>query len=486
MSARILVIDDDPEVTRLVGQVLRSAAPSFDVEAVGSAAAGFDKLASEMFDGVLLDYRLPDIDGVACLLRIRQNHPDLPVVLLTGSGSEELAVEVMKLGASDYVVKHGKYLARVPTVLREALGRRELQRVVGRHTSTERVELGASAAGPSAAFCERLSAAGVVGASPAFAVALALAERAASSSATVLLMGESGTGKDVLARLIHEHGARGRGPYLAQNCAALPEALLESELFGHVRGAFTGADRERRGLFEEASGGTLFLDEIGETSLVLQAKLLRVLEERCVRPIGSSESRPIDVRVLAATNADLPRAVDENRFRRDLYYRLNVFPIRLPALRERGDDVVRLAAHFLERYAAEEGKAPPRLDAEALELLAAYAWPGNVRELANEMHRVVLCAEPGKRVGASGLAGAIVTAQRPIEGMGRDTHRPLREIVNDVEIAEIKSRLREHGYNRSQTARSLGITREALWAKMKQLGVAVRRRIPSTGEDEDH
>lgn len=483
MSTRILVVDDDPEVTRLIGQVLRGAAPPFDVEAVGCAAAGLDKLATEAFDAVLLDYRLPDIDGVACLLRIRQNHPDLPIVLFTGSGSEEIAVEVMKLGASDYVVKHGKYLARVPVVLREALGRSELQRIAAPHNCTDETDVAPSTAGPTAAFRERIRAAGVVGESPAFAVALALAERAVSSTATVLLTGESGTGKDVLARLIHEHGSRAAGPYLAQNCAALPETLLESELFGHVRGAFTGADRARRGLFEEASGGTLFLDEIAETSLVLQAKLLRVLEERCVRPIGGNEGRPVDVRVVAATNADLLRAVDEGRFRRDLYYRLNVFPVRLPALRERRDDISRLAMHFLERYAAEEGRAPAVLDPDALELLVNYPWPGNVRELANEMHRLVLCAEPGERLGTSRLAGEIVATPRPPGAMGRDAHRPLREIVNEVEIAEINSRLRVHGYNRSKTAKSLGITREALWAKMKQLGVAVRRRISSSGEE---
>ena len=229
-------------------------------------------------------------------------------------------------------------------------------------------------------------------------------------------MGESGTGKDGLARVIHEHGLRARGPHLAQNCAALPETLLESELFGHARGAFTGPIG-RRGS-SKTHRAARSSDEIGETSPVLQAKLLRVLEERCVRPIGGNENQPIDVRVLAATNADLVRAVDEGRFRRDLYYRLNVFPIRLPALRERGEDIVRLATHFLERYAAEEGKALPRLDPDALELLVRYAWPGNVRELANEMHRVVLCAEPGERVGTSRLAPAIVAAQPPAQMKG--------------------------------------------------------------------
>ena len=483
MSTRVLVVDDDPEVTRLIGQVLRNATPPFDVEAVGSGAAGLDKLATEPFDAVLLDYRLPDIDGVACLLRIRQTYADLPVVLFTGSGSEEIAVEVMKLGASDYLVKHGKYLARVPTVLREALGRRELQRIAAGHGSEGEPKAAASTPGPTPAFCERLRAAGVVGESPAFAVALALAERAVSSTATVLLTGESGTGKDVLARADPRARFAGSRALCGQNCAALPETLLESELFGHARGAFTGADRARRGLFEEASGGTLFLDEIGETNLVLQAKLLRVLEERCVRPIGSNEGRPVDVRVVAATNADLLRAVDEGRFRRDLYYRLNVFPIRLPALRERSEDILRLATYFLERYGAEERKAPPCLDPDALDILLGYPWPGNVRELANEMHRLVLCAEPGEQVGTSRLAGEIVATPRAPGAMGQDAHRPLREIVNEVEIAEINSRLREHGYNRSRTAKSLGITREALWAKMKQLGVAVRRRISSTGEE---
>jgi DNA-binding NtrC family response regulator len=483
MSTRILVVDDDPEATRLIGQVLRNAAPPFDVEVVGSGAAGLDRLAAEPFDAVLLDYRLPDIDGIACLLRIRQTHADLPVILFTGSGSEEIAVEVMKLGASDYVVKHGKYLARVPTVLREALGRRELQRIAAGHSGEAGPTAAASPAGPSIGFADRLRAAGVVGESAALAVALALAERAMASTATVLLTGESGTGKDVVARLIHECGSRGRAPYVAQNCASIPETLLESELFGHARGAFTGADRARLGLFEAASGGTLFLDEIGETPLVLQAKLLRVLEERCVRPVGSNENRPVDVRVIAATNADLLHAVDGGRFRRDLYYRLNVFPIRLPPLRERGQDILHLAAHFLECYGAEERKAPPRLDASAIDVLVGYPWPGNVRELANEMHRLVLCAEPHEEVGASRLAPEIVATPR-VSGMtGRDSNRPLRDIVKEVEIAEINSRLRAHGYNRSRAARSLGITREALWAKMKQLGVAVRRRMSSGGEE---
>jgi len=257
--------------------------------------------------------------------------------------------------------------------------------------------------------------------------------------------------------------------------------LLESELFGHERGAFTGAERSRRGLFEQASGGTLLLDEIGEGSPVIQAKLLRVLEERCVRPVGGNATRPIDVRVIAATNTDLLRAVDAGRFRLDLYHRLNVFPIRVPALRERGEDIVQLAEHFLARNAAQEKKVPPRLRPETLERLAAYPWPGNVRQLANEMHRLVLCAEPGEHLGAGRLAEEIVAAS-PGEAQNPSRPRPLREIVNEVEVAAIYQRLREHGYNRVATARSLGITREALWAKMKHLGVAVRR-ITANGND---
>jgi two-component system response regulator AtoC len=471
MRASILLIEDNEETARLIGRSLRDGSEAFDVTAVFSARAGLERLATESIDCVLLDYRLPDADGLDCLRQIRRDHHDLPVIMITGAGSEEIAVEAMKLGATDYVVKHGKYLLTVPLVIREALGRHELARTAARDRSalrSARRELTRLRR----ELRERYQLEGIIGESKEIEQALVLAERAAQTDVGVLIEGETGTGKELFARAIHYHGPRARGPFLAQNCAALPEGLLESELFGHVRGAFTGAERNRRGLFEEASGGTLFLDEVSETSPAIQAKLLRVIQNREIRPIGGNGSRTVDVRVIAATNRDLKEAVDQGRFRLDLYYRLRVFPILLPALRERREDIRLLAVHFLEQLGEQEGKKLRGFDPEALHILEQYAWPGNVRELQNEVHRLVLCADAGERIPASLLAPWIVESTRT----GQDGSRPLKEIVRDVEVATIQERLRQNRYRRAATARSLGITREALWAKLRQFGLAVARR----------
>ncbi len=471
MGASILLIEDNEETARLLAGALRSASEPFHVTTVFSAHDGLEHLNERAVDCVLLDYRLPDSDGLACLRKIRHAHPDLPVVMITGAGSEEIAVEAMKLGATDYITKHGKYLLTVPVVVREALGRQELARANARYRTALR-STRREVTRLRNELRERFRLEGIIGESPAIEQALILAEKAAQAKVSVLIEGETGTGKELFARAIHYHGPRARGPFVAQNCAALPEGVLESELFGHVRGAFTGADRQRRGLFEEASGGTIFLDEVSETSPGIQAKLLRVLQDKEVRPVGSNGSRSIDVRVIAATNRDLREAVNEGRFRLDLYYRLRVFPIPLPPLRERREDIRLLAIHFLEKLAAKEGKKVRSFEPEALALLERYSWPGNVRELQNEVHRLVLCAEESERIPAALLAPWIVEgAPAPPQGS-----RPLKEIVREVEVATIRARLREHGYHRSATARSLGMTREALWAKIRQLGFAVPGR----------
>ncbi|HJQ84523.1 MAG TPA: sigma-54 dependent transcriptional regulator [Candidatus Binatia bacterium] len=479
MPARVLLIEDDPHTARLVSGALTGASAPFEVSTVQSAGAGLKHLAEQPVDCILLDYRLPDADGLEGLRRIRQAHPDVPIVMVTGAGSEEVAVEAIKLGASDYLVKHGKYLLTVPAVVHEVLGRRELERTTARYRSALRSSR-REVQRLRRELRERYRLEGIIGTSAGIEQALFLAERAAQSRVTVLVEGETGTGKELFARAIHYHGPRARAPFMAQNCAALPEALLESELFGHVRGAFTGAERAHRGLFEQADGGTLFLDEIGEASAGIQAKLLRVLQDGEVRPVGASASRTVDVRVVAATNRDLDEAVRAGTFRRDLYYRLRVFPILLPPLRERRQDIRLLALHLLGRIAAEEGRHIPGFDPEALRLLERYPWPGNVRELANEIHRIVLCAEPGERIGPALLAAWIVDGVPP--PTGADGTRPLKEIVREVELATIRARLREHGYHRGDTARSLGMTRESLWAKLRQLNFVLPRR-PS-GEDE--
>jgi two-component system response regulator AtoC len=472
MPASVLLIEDNGDTARLISGALRSASEPFEVATVFSARDGLQHLAEHVVDCVLLDYRLPDADGLGCLRQVRQAHPDVPVVLITGAGSEEVAVEALKLGASDYLVKHGKYLLTVPVVVREALGRAELERAAARYRSALRSSR-REVSRLRRELRERYRIDGIIGESAGIEQALFLAERAAQARVTVLLEGETGTGKELFARAIHYHGPRARGPFLAQNCAALPEGLLESELFGHVRGAFTGADRHHRGLFEQAEGGTLFLDEVGEASAAIQAKVLRVVQDGELRPVGGSTARKVDVRVIAATNRDLAEAVREGRFRRDLYYRLRVFPIRLPALRERREDIRLLAVHLLDRLSTQEGKRLRGFDARALRLLERYPWPGNVRELENEIHRLVLCAEPGDRVTPDLLASWIVEGAPSAAGDGT---RPLKEIVREVELATIRARLREHGYHRTATARSLGMTRESLWAKLRQLGFVLPRK----------
>ncbi len=477
MPARVLLIEDSAETARLLARALATGHDPFEVTTVHSVRDGLRHLAEQPVDCVLLDYRLPDAGGLEGLRRIRQGHPDVPVVMITGAGSEEVAVEAMKLGASDYVVKHGKYLITVPVVVRDALGRRELELAAARYRNALRSSR-REVTRLRRELRDRYRIDGIIGESAAIEHALFLAERAAQTRATVLLQGETGTGKELFARAIHYHGPGARGPFLAQNCAALPETLLESELFGHVRGAFTGAERARRGLFEEANGGTLFLDEVSEASPAIQAKLLRVLQDGEVRPVGAEGGRTVDVRVIAASNRDLGAAAREGHFRADLYYRLHVFPIRLPALRERRGDIRLLALHLLERLSAAEGKRLRGFDPRALRLLERYPWPGNVRELENEIHRLVLCAEPDERITPDLLAAWIIEGAPPAAADGT---RPLKEIVREVELATIRARLREHGYHRGATARSLGMTRESLWAKLRQLGFVPPRR----GSDED-
>jgi two-component system response regulator HydG len=297
---------------------------------------------------------------------------------------------------------------------------------------------------------------------------LATADRAARSGVPVLIEGETGTGKELIARLIHRRSARRTSPFIAQNCAALPDALLETELFGHLRGAFTGADRDRRGLFVEAADGTVFLDEIGDATLGVQAKLLRVLQHAEVKAVGADRTVRIRARFIAATNRRLEDEVAAGQFRADLYYRLTVFPIRISPLRHRVGEIPLLAAHFLTHYQAEERRDLDGLAPSAIEALQGYPWPGNVRELEHEMHRLVLVLPQGRRIHRHHLAARIQASE------GIPPGKPLRSIVRDVELAVIRQRLREHP-TKASAARSLGLTREALYDKLKRLEAAAAR-----------
>ncbi len=311
---------------------------------------------------------------------------------------------------------------------------------------------------------------GVLAESPAMREVLALAGHAATSRATVLISGETGTGKEILARALHRAGPRRDGPFVAVNCAAFPDTLLESELFGHVKGSFTGADRDKPGLFVAAHGGTLFLDEIGETSGPLQAKLLRALQEREVRPVGGARARPVDVRVVAATNRDLRREAARGSFRDDLYYRLAVFPVRVPPLRERRADIEPLAEHFLAQHGHREGKPGCRLSRSARHLLLVHSWPGNVRELENEMQRVLALSEPGEIVSPR-LLSPRITGDLEAVGRGASRAESLRDTMARVEAYVLRRALERNDGQKAATARQLGITREGLYKKLKRLGI---------------
>ena len=311
--------------------------------------------------------------------------------------------------------------------------------------------------------------------SPKMREVLALAERAMPSLATVLITGETGPGKELLARAIHQGSPRRAGPFVALNCAAFPDTLLESELFGHVRGSFTGADRNKKGLFEVANGGTLFLDEVGETSPPLQAKLLRALQEREVRPVGGARARPVDVRVVAATNRALRGEVARGTYREDLYYRLAVFHLAVPPLRERREDVLPLAAHFLRVHGERDGKRGCQLAREASDLLLLHSWPGNVRELENEMQRALAIAEPGESIAVRHLSDRMQEALRPVRETAvapAQGGEPLRRTLARIEGWLIRRALEEHGGRRAATARALGITREGLYKKMRRFGIS--------------
>jgi DNA-binding NtrC family response regulator len=374
-KGNILVVDDEASARTALAELLRT-----EGYAIETAADGFKALARlEDFaaDLVLTDLNMPGIDGVELLRKVKETHPGLPVVLMTAFGGVETAVAAMREGAADYLTK--------------PLNTDELVIVLARTIETAKLRREASEL--RGQLKERYSFDNIVGSSPEMQRVFKTVAQIAPSRATVLLTGESGTGKELVAAAIHHHSPRASGPFVKLHCAALAESLLESELFGHERGAYTGADRKREGRFEQANGGTLFLDEIGEISLGIQVKLLRVLQEREFERVGGSQTMHVDVRLVAATNRDLKEMVAAGKFREDLYYRLNVINLTLPSLRQRPTDVPALAMHFLKRYADENAKAVKTISDAALSQIASYPWPGNVRELENVIERAVVLAD---------------------------------------------------------------------------------------------
>ncbi len=454
MKTRILVVEDEDKLRRVVALQLESA--GYEVVAAATAEEGL-KLV-EGVSLVLTDLRLPGMDGMALLAAIARQNARVPVVVMTAYGTVEIAVEAMKQGAVDFLPKPFS-LDHLMAVVRKAL---EVQTLREENVQLKE-ELG-----------RRYRVDNIVGSGSRMQEILASVMRVAPTRATVLLCGESGTGKDLIARAIHHHSPRQARPFVKINCTSIPENLMESELFGYEKGAFTGANAAKPGKFEQADTGTVFLDEIGDVPTAIQVKLLRVLQEREFERLGSNKTRQIDVRVIAATNVDLRRALEEGNFREDLYYRLNVFPLTIPALRDRREDIPALAEHFLRKFAAETESSVRAISESARQKLVAYDWPGNVRELENVIERSLLyCGgdtlrpddihldHAPKRASANGNGGGAVVDDFLPDGVTLDDHE--RQLIREA--------LRRANGNKSQAARLLGLTRNALRYRLSQMGL---------------
>ncbi len=455
---RVLVVDDKENMLRLFAKILGEG---YDLSTAGDGAQALVLLAAQDFDVVVSDIRMPGADGIAVLQAAKRRSPATEVILMTAYASVQAAVDAMKQGAYDYLSKPfdpddaALVVARAAERKRlrdEARNlRRELAGVYGFHQ--------------------------LVGKSAPMREVYAQLERAAGLDITVLLIGETGTGKELAARAIHDQSARKERRFVAVNCGALPSELVESELFGHVRGAFTGAQAQKAGLFEEAEGGTIFLDEIGELPPLMQVKLNRALQEKEIRRVGDTRTVKIDVRVIAATHRDLRAEVQAGRFREDLFYRLNVFPVRLPSLRERRDDVPLLAAHFLDKHSRALKRGIAGFQAEALRALTGYAWPGNVRELENAVERAIAVArgDEGYEIGARDLPPEVNALQEgplPADVLVRMPYRDAVGVARDrVSRDYLVALMREFGGNVTRAAERAGMERESLHRLLKRYGV---------------
>jgi two-component system nitrogen regulation response regulator GlnG len=480
--AHLLLIDDDPDLTP---EQVRQAfpAPAHTVAVVGTGAEGLEHVRARPPDVILLDLRLPDQSGLDVYRQIRAIDGRIPVVFVTIAKTADAAIDAMKEGAYDYLFK--------------PLDPHQLRRVVGEALEVGRRMRQPTVVAETAADTDVEGA--ILGRSPAMSEVYKAIGRVAAQDVPVLITGESGTGKELVARAVYQHGPRAKAPFLALNCAAIPENLLESELFGHEKGAFTGADRRRIGKFEQCSGGTLFLDEIGDMPLALQAKILRLLQEQAFERLGGNETIRTDVRVIAATHRDLKAWSDEGKFRPDLYYRLGVFTISLPPLRERGDDLPLLVQHLLRRFSRELGREVCEIAPEALARLRGYSWPGNVRELQSVLKQALLQARgttllPTFLPALPQEPSAPVTASPPAAGdpnleafvrvrlacgegdLYAEAHRQLDRVL-------LTRVLEETDGNQLQAARRLGIGRETLRRRLKDLGLHCSHRLEAERPD---
>ncbi len=451
----ILVVDDDQSMRHMLTVILQDR--GWEARGVSNGEEGLKELEARDYDVVLSDVRMPKMDGLTLLKAIQKSHPELTVVMMSAYGSTDTAIEAMKEGAYDYISKPFRP-DEVVLVLRKAEERERLKR----ENARLRGEL-------HKAF--RLES--LVGSSPAMTEVIRQIRKAAAVKTTVLITGESGTGKELVARALHDCSPRASMPFVAVNCGAIPSELIESELFGHVKGAFTDAIRNKKGLFAEADGGTLFLDEVGELPLHLQVKLLRVLQEEEIRRVGDHRSEKIDVRVVAATVRDLPQLISKNLFREDLYYRLNVLNLRLPPLRERKGDFEALATHFIEKYNIRLHRRPAvqAIAPDALQIMMEYYWPGNVRELENAIERAMVLCE-GDCLTLDGFPDFLLTPSSKKEVVA-DNHEGLsiKQGVRALEQTLIRRALQKTKGNRTRAAELLEISHRALLYKLKEYDI---------------
>jgi DNA-binding NtrC family response regulator len=446
-EGRVLIVDDEDSIRDYLSMMLERE--GYNVSACGDGKKALRLNSKEDFDVVITDIQLPGMSGIDILGSIRDKDPTIPVIIITGHASQESAIEALNIGAFYYLLKPVSN-EELKQVVRNAL---EMRRLRDENDELERALVGQG---------DRE----MVGESQEMTSVYDLIDRVARTSSTVLLHGESGTGKELVARAIHARSARAGKRFVSINCGALPETLLESELFGHVKGSFTGAVKDKRGLFVVAEGGTFFLDEVSETSTAIQVKLLRVLQEREVVPVGGTKPTEVDVRVIAATNADLERAIHEGRFRADLYYRLNVIPINIPPLRDRRDDIPLLVNHFIEKITG----GGRHVSDEAMDILMSYDWPGNVRELENIIERAVILQD-GAEISAESLNVSIFPERLRKRVQGGNKLGVSGVTLEELERRYLLQTLEETGWKKKSAAETLGINPSTLYRKLQRYGM---------------
>jgi DNA-binding NtrC family response regulator len=471
MPPRILVVDDEEVVCRAVSRILGDKGHA--VETVSDGAAALRRIDAEPFDLLILDIMMPGISGLEILQRVKETHPDTDVIMITGLSQIDTAVQSMKLGAFDYIPKPFE-----PDELALSVERSLERRQLLRENTLLRAEAGA-----------KYRFENIIGSSPQMQNVYRLIAKCAPTNSTVFIRGESGTGKELIARAIHYNSLRKDKPFVPVDCGSLSETLLESELFGHVKGAFTGAVTNKHGLFKVADGGTLFLDEIGNISLATQAKLLRVLQEHEFKAVGDTRTQPSNIRLITATNLDVNAMVASGKFREDLFYRINIFPIQLPALRERREDIPALAYHFLKSFADELGKRVDEISPEALNLLMNHDWPGNIRELENTIHRAVILTN-GRAVSQAHLV-SLLEIQPGLTGSAPTTAAELKRLkkeirersVERIERSFVLEALRRNEWSVTRSAEQTGMQRTNFQALMKKHQIRLRGTAGAEADD---